>query len=200
MTKKQTRPMTRILTGITLAALLAGSTVAGVSVAQEHQRGEGKQGERGGMMMERGQKGERGHMKHGYMHGGERMAEHRERMAERLDLDEEQRALWDEFHEHMGPRHDREQRRDAMQEMMDQGFTDRLGRMERWSAEHAERMGKAREAGERLYEALDEEQRQKLDEAPRQMREHMREYREDRRGNGQRQDGERRGGQGQGGY
>lgn len=209
MTHKQTRPMTRILTGITLAALLAGSTVAGLSLAQETQRGEG---ERGGMMMERGERGERSPMMKRYQHGGdygERMQAHRERMAERLNLDNEQRALWDEFHEHMGPRHDREQRREAMREMMDEGFTGRLERMERWSAEHAERMREARRAGERLYQSLDEEQRQTLDRAPREMGERMRDDREERRGeqgrderrgerDGPRQEGERRDGQRQG--
>ncbi|WP_041717935.1 Spy/CpxP family protein refolding chaperone [Alkalilimnicola ehrlichii MLHE-1] len=210
MTRKQTRPMTRMLTGITLATLLAGTAVTGYSLAQETQRGEGQRGERGGMMMERGE-GRHGMMK-GHKHGGdygERMEAHRERMAERLNLDDEQRALWDEFHQHMGPRHDHEQRRGAMREMMEDDFTGRLERMERWSAEHAERMREARRAGERLYQSLDAEQRQMLDEAPREMGERMRDSREERRGEtredrrgergeGQRRDDGQRGGQGQG--
>ncbi|MCG5524147.1 Spy/CpxP family protein refolding chaperone [Ectothiorhodospira haloalkaliphila] len=89
-----------------------------------------------------------------------------EQLEASLDLDNEQRALWNEFVQHMGPRQtpeDRSQRREAMQE------TDFLSRMETRVSMAQVRLEEAREArnaARALYRSLDRGQRDILDNSP----------------------------------
>lgn len=151
-------PFRPLATACALVALLAVPVLATAQYQGQGQMGQGQMGQGGGP----GQQGMGPSGGRGQGNMGQGMAQ----LEEDLDLTREQRPLWEAFMGHLGPRMPAEQRDMRRQAMGDNGFLTRMRNRAAMAEARAEEAREARDAAERLYEALTPQQRRILDEAP----------------------------------